>query len=92
MTCYSARKFMRANTGAVRLVVVVNDELSSAVVPAGEHQLFKRLHGERHGKTMASITHPFGHPKKHADVILCMKDGRPVKRGTHTELVARKGE
>jgi ABC-type multidrug transport system fused ATPase/permease subunit len=90
MTWYSAWKFMQISTGDVQLVVV--DELSSAVDPAGEYHLIKRLHEARHGKTMAAITHLFGHLTKYADAILCMKDGRLVKQSTHPELVTRKGE
>jgi ABC-type multidrug transport system fused ATPase/permease subunit len=81
---------MRISTGAVRMVVV--DEPSSAMDPAGEYELFKRLREARQGKTMIFITHRFGHLTKHADVILCMKDGRLVEQGTHAELVAMKGE
>jgi ABC-type multidrug transport system fused ATPase/permease subunit len=90
MLSYRARTFMRINTGSVRLVVV--DEPSSAMDPAGEYGLFKRLREARQGKTMIFITHRFGHLTKHADVILCMKDGRLVEKGTHAELVAKKGE
>lgn len=64
---------MRINTGAVRLAVV--DEPSSTMDPAGEYQLFKHLREARQGKMMVFITHRFGHLTKHADLILCMKDG-----------------
>jgi ABC-type multidrug transport system fused ATPase/permease subunit len=85
-----ARTFMRMNTGNVKLVVV--DEPSAAMDPAGEFELFKHLREARQGKTMIFITHRFGHLTKHADAIFCMKDGELVERGTHAELVARKGE
>jgi ABC-type multidrug transport system fused ATPase/permease subunit len=81
---------MRMKTGNVKLVVV--DEPSAAMDPAGEFELFKHLREARQGKTMIFITHRFGHLTKYADVIFCMKDGELVERGTHTELVARKGE
>jgi ABC-type multidrug transport system fused ATPase/permease subunit len=90
VSLHSARTFMRINTSAVRMVVV--DEPSSAMDPAGEYELFKRLREARSGKTMIFITHRFGHLTKHADMILCMKDGRLVEQGTHAELVAKKGE
>jgi ABC-type protease/lipase transport system fused ATPase/permease subunit len=41
---------MRINTGDVRLVVV--DEPSAAMDPAGEFALFKNLREARRGKTM----------------------------------------
>jgi ABC-type multidrug transport system fused ATPase/permease subunit len=81
---------MRINTGTPRLVVV--DEPSSAMDPAGEYELFKNLREARKGKTTILITHRFAHLTKHADVILCMKDGRLVEQGTHAELLAREGE
>jgi ABC-type multidrug transport system fused ATPase/permease subunit len=87
---YRARTFMRMNTGTVRLVVV--DEPSSAMDPAGEYELFKRLREARQGKTMIFITHRFGHLTKHADLILCMKEGKLVEQGTHAELIAMEGE
>jgi ABC-type multidrug transport system fused ATPase/permease subunit len=86
----SSRTFMRMITGNVRLAVV--DEPSSAMDPAGEYELFKRLREARQGKTMIFITHRFGHLTKHADLILCIKEGKLVEQGTHTELVALKGE
>jgi ABC-type multidrug transport system fused ATPase/permease subunit len=65
----AARTFMRIATGDVRLVVV--DEPSSAMDPAGEYELFRHLREARQGKTMIFITHRFGHLVKHADLILC---------------------
>jgi ABC-type multidrug transport system fused ATPase/permease subunit len=87
---YRARTFMRINTGTVRLVVV--DEPSSAMDPAGEYELFKRLREARQGKTMIFITHRFGHLTKHADLILCRPEGKLVEQGTHAELIAMEGE
>jgi ABC-type transport system involved in cytochrome bd biosynthesis fused ATPase/permease subunit len=77
-------------TGQIKLVVV--DEPSSAMDPEGEFELFKHLREARGGKTMIFITHRFGHLTRHADAILCMKDGELVEQGTHAELVAKKGE
>jgi ABC-type bacteriocin/lantibiotic exporter with double-glycine peptidase domain len=81
---------MRLNTGNVKLLIA--DEPSAAMDPAGEFELFNHLREARYGKTMIFITHRFGHLTKHADLILCMKDGQLVEQGTHAELVARKGE
>jgi ABC-type multidrug transport system fused ATPase/permease subunit len=64
----AARTFMRIATGDVRLVVV--DEPSAAMDPAGEFELFRNLREAREGKTMIFITHRFGHLVKHADLIL----------------------
>jgi ABC-type multidrug transport system fused ATPase/permease subunit len=59
---------MRMRQGDVNLVVV--DEPSSAMDPAGEYELFKNLREGREGKTMIFITHRFGHLTKRADLIL----------------------
>ncbi|GJE87099.1 lipid A export ATP-binding/permease protein MsbA [Phanerochaete sordida] len=86
----ASRTFMRLLGGRVRLLVV--DEPSSALDPAAEHALFERLRAMRAGKTMVFVTHRFQHLTRHADLILCMKDGELVETGTHTELMARDGE
>lgn len=86
----AARTFFRMNTGGLRLLVA--DEPSAAMDPLGEFELFTRLREARKGKTVIFITHRFGHLTKHADVILCMKEGKLVEQGSHAELIAKKGE
>ncbi|GJE98947.1 hypothetical protein PsYK624_151850 [Phanerochaete sordida] len=86
----AARTFMRLMNPRTRLVVV--DEPSSAMDPLGEFELFERLRAMRAGRTMVFVTHRFGHLTKYADVILCMKAGELVERGTHQELMDRGGE
>ncbi|KIK64374.1 hypothetical protein GYMLUDRAFT_983300, partial [Collybiopsis luxurians FD-317 M1] len=87
---FSARTFMRLNSNKIKFVAV--DEPSSALDPAGELELFDNLREARKGKTMIFVTHRFGHLTKHADRILCMKEGRIVESGSHTELMALNGE
>ncbi|KAJ7663113.1 P-loop containing nucleoside triphosphate hydrolase protein [Mycena polygramma] len=89
-TFISARTFMRLLSGRIRFAAA--DEPSSALDPKAEHQLFQRLRNARGGKTLVFVTHRFGHLTKHADLILCLKDGEVVERGTHKELMARAGE
>ncbi|KAJ7893210.1 P-loop containing nucleoside triphosphate hydrolase protein [Mycena leptocephala] len=86
----ASRTFMRFLSGNIRFAVA--DEPSSALDPKGEHQLFQRLREAGGGKTMIFVTHRFGHLTKHADLIICMKDGQAVETGTHKELMARGGE
>jgi len=86
----AARTFMRLSSGKVKLLVV--DEPTSAMDPSGEYELFERLRAMRTGKTVVFVTHRFGHLTKHADLILCMRDGELVESGTHRELILRKGE
>ncbi|KAI6040563.1 P-loop containing nucleoside triphosphate hydrolase protein [Pisolithus marmoratus] len=86
----AARTFMRLLSTPVKLVTV--DEPSSALDPTGEYQLFAHLRGAREGRTMLFVTHRFGHLTKHADLIICVKDGKVVETGKHAELVALGGE
>jgi ABC-type multidrug transport system fused ATPase/permease subunit len=64
----AARTFMRIADKNVRLVIV--DEPSAAMDPAGEFELFKNLREAQEGRTMIFITHRFGHLTKYADAIL----------------------
>ncbi|KAJ7819055.1 hypothetical protein B0H14DRAFT_3738226 [Mycena olivaceomarginata] len=50
-----------------------------AVVPEPQAGARRQDHALRH--------RPFAHLTKHADVILCLKDGRILETGTHTELM-----
>ncbi|KAJ6603580.1 P-loop containing nucleoside triphosphate hydrolase protein [Mycena vulgaris] len=86
----ASRTFMRFLSGNIRFAVA--DEPSSALDPKGEHQLFQRLRDAREGKTLIFVTHRFGHLVKHADLIICMKDGEAVELGTHKQLMERHGE
>lgn len=86
----ASRTFRRILSGKTKLVLV--DEPTSAMDPEGEFMLFERLRAMRRGNTMVFVTHRFGHLTKHADLILCMKDGELVESGTHRELIAQAGE
>ncbi|KAJ7500376.1 P-loop containing nucleoside triphosphate hydrolase protein, partial [Mycena galericulata] len=86
----ASRAFMRLTSGRIKLLIA--DEPSSSLDPQGEFELFQNLMKERHGKTMIFVTHRFGPLTHHADLILCMKNGRLVEQGTHCDLMARRGE
>ncbi|KAJ7804826.1 P-loop containing nucleoside triphosphate hydrolase protein [Mycena olivaceomarginata] len=86
----AARTFMRFLSGNIRFAAA--DEPSSALDPKAEHQLFKHLRDAQQGKTLIFVTHRFGHLTKHADLVICMKDGEVVEAGTHKELMAHEGE
>ncbi|KAJ3481236.1 hypothetical protein NLI96_g7792 [Meripilus lineatus] len=77
----ASRTFMRISSGKVKLMVA--DEPTSAMDPEGELELFEALREVQDGMMMISITHRFGHLTKHADLILCLKDGELVKPRTH---------
>lgn len=86
----ASRTFMQLHAGKVNFVAV--DEPSSALDAEGELQLFERLIAGRAGKTMIFVTHRFGHLTKHADVIICMKDGAIAESGSHEDLLKLDGE
>ncbi|KAG6911417.1 hypothetical protein DXG01_016514 [Tephrocybe rancida] len=86
----ASRTFMHLNSGHVRFVAV--DEPSSALDPEAELQIFNSLIASRAGKTMVFVTHRFGHLTKHADQIICMKDGSVEESGSHDELMKLAGE
>ncbi|EGN95909.1 hypothetical protein SERLA73DRAFT_60139 [Serpula lacrymans var. lacrymans S7.3] len=86
----ASRTFMRLTSDDIKFVTV--DEPSSALDPQGEFELFERLRQARKGRTMVFVTHRFGHLTKHADLIICMKDGAIVQTGKHDELMEMGGE
>jgi len=86
----ASRTFRRILSGKMRLVLV--DEPTSAMDPEGEFMLFERLRAMKGENTMVFVTHRFGHLTKHADLILCMKDGELVESDTHRELIVKAGE
>ncbi|KAJ6516672.1 P-loop containing nucleoside triphosphate hydrolase protein [Mycena vitilis] len=86
----ASRTFMRLRTGHIKLLNI--DEPSSALDPRGEFELFERLRQVGEGKTTIFVTHRFGHLTKHADIIICMKEGKVSELGTHKDLMASEGE
>ncbi|EEB94673.1 hypothetical protein MPER_06475, partial [Moniliophthora perniciosa FA553] len=86
----TARTFMRFNSNRIKFLAV--DEPSSALDPEGELELFNNLRKKRCGKTMLFVTHRFGPISKYADQIICMKDGKVIESGCHSDLMSRKGE
>ncbi|RXW17619.1 hypothetical protein EST38_g8226, partial [Candolleomyces aberdarensis] len=86
----ASRAFMRMHSGNIKFVAV--DEPTSALDSEGEYELFNRLLEARAGKTMIFVTHRFGYLTKHADMIVCMKDGEIAEIGKHSDLITKKGE
>lgn len=71
--------------------IIVLDEPTSAIDALAEARIFKRLFDKQNKKTVITISHRMTTVEK-ADTILVMKEGGLVERGTHAELVAKKGE
>ncbi|KAG8736512.1 hypothetical protein FRC10_009223 [Ceratobasidium sp. 414] len=84
-----SKTFMK-NSDKIRLLCY--DEPSASLDPKAEYEMFERLRNLRGDKTMIFVTHRFGHLTKYADLILYVKEGSIVEKGTHRELLAMGGE
>lgn len=69
--------------------IMILDEPTSAIDALAESRIFKRLFRQT-GKTLIIVSHRLTTVEK-ADVIYMMERGKVVERGTHEELVAKKG-
>ena len=70
--------------------ILLLDEATSALDAKSEDAVQKGLETLMEGKTVVIIAHRLCTVQS-ADVIICMKDGAMVERGTHSELMAMRG-
>ncbi|KAF9958352.1 ATP-binding cassette sub- B member 6, mitochondrial [Mortierella alpina] len=68
--------------------ICLMDEPSSALDSATERQMQQSLSRMSESRTTLVVAHRLS-TIMHADLILCIKDGEAVERGTHEELVQR---
>lgn len=80
--------FARAVLADPRILVL--DEATSSVDTLTEQAIQRAIGEVTRGRTSFVIAHRLS-TIRGADVILAMKDGRIVERGTHAELLARRG-
>jgi len=71
--------------------ILVLDEATSAVDTHTEREIQRALDNVVAGRTTIAIAHRLSTLRK-ADLLLVIKDGQLVERGTHAELLARDGE
>jgi ATP-binding cassette subfamily B multidrug efflux pump len=70
--------------------ILVLDDALSAVDTETEEQILEGLRDVRRGRTTFLVSHRVS-TVKDADLIVALRDGRVVEKGTHDELVARGG-
>jgi ATP-binding cassette subfamily B protein len=70
--------------------ILVLDDSLSAVDTYTEEEILKGLKEVRAGRTTFLVSHRIS-TVKDADLIVVLRDGAIVERGTHDELVARRG-
>ncbi|WP_374274810.1 ABC transporter ATP-binding protein/permease [Brevundimonas sp.] len=70
--------------------ILILDEATSALDSRTEAAIQKTLRKARQGRTTLVVAHRLS-TIADADIILVLKDGRIVERGSHVELVARVG-
>jgi ATP-binding cassette subfamily B multidrug efflux pump len=70
--------------------ILVLDDALSAVDTETEEQILEGLREVRRGRTTFLVSHRVS-TVKDADLIVALRDGRVVEKGTHDELVARGG-
>jgi ATP-binding cassette subfamily B protein len=69
--------------------IIILDEPTSAIDALAESRIFKKLFEDKN-RTVIAISHRLTTIER-SDMIYMLKDGRIVERGTHKELVAKRG-
>jgi ATP-binding cassette, subfamily B, bacterial len=69
--------------------LIILDEPTSAIDALAESRIFKHLFADKN-RTVVTISHRLTTVEK-ADVIYMLQDGKIVERGTHSELVNKRG-
>lgn len=70
--------------------ILILDDSLSAVDAKTEQNIIKNIKKERAGKTTIITTHRMT-AVQHADQIIVLEDGKIVERGTHEQLIQKKG-
>lgn len=71
--------------------LLVLDEPTSGLDADGEHQVQAALRAHSAGRTRLLVSHRLS-ALREADVVVTLRDGRIVERGSHDELVAAGGD
>ena len=70
--------------------IIVLDEATSALDSESEEKLLCRLKSQADAKTLIIVSHRLSAVRE-VDEIICMDEGKIVEKGTHAELIKKKG-
>ncbi|PRT25350.1 ABC transporter ATP-binding protein [Bacillus thuringiensis] len=71
--------------------IIIMDEPTAALDPLSEAKVIDKFYEISEGKTAIFVTHRLG-SCVNADLIIVLKDGKLIEKGTHNELLNLKGE
>jgi ATP-binding cassette subfamily B protein len=84
------QKIVVARAFAKGADILLFDEPSSALDPIAEFELYQSISREREQHTVFFISHRLSSVKD-SDMVMMMENGAIIERGTHTELMEKKG-
>jgi ATP-binding cassette subfamily B protein len=84
------QKIVVARAFAKGADILLFDEPSSALDPIAEFQLYQSISREREQHTVFFISHRLSSVKD-SDMVFMMENGAIIERGTHMELMEKKG-
>ena len=86
-----AQKLAFARLFAMNPPIIILDEPSSALDPIAEDKMYKNMFNVSKGKIAIYISHRLSAARM-ADMVYMMENGRVVEKGTHAELLDKKGK